>query len=768
MDAVIGCSAQTYGGGPLAMKIGDQLVKAGVKLYNAYGSTEVGSPTASFYENRDRSPEDWSYIRFSELVNVRFVPQPDGITYESEFLDSDTYKVCVYNLPDVKGFATNDLWVPHPTKANLWKIVGRRDDVLILASGENVVPDPLENIIISSSLVGGVVIFGHGRNEIGVLLEPQLGVDRSDFTAFRNLVWPVVEEANRTSPALSRIFKEMILVTAPGKPLPRVAKGTVAKKAAVKLYTPEIDELYEAVEASATNVEPPSSWTAADIKNWLGDQAADINSDKPVDADADLFSHGFDSLSATFLRNRIIGALRVSANPDALKAAQEIAQNVIFSHPTLAQLSVHLVKLVSGTAAGPTSDSEAIEQMITKYSARLATVSKSTGSSASAIVLLAGSTGSLGSFLLEALLKNAQIGYVYAYNRPSKGDITVQDRQRDAFVDKSFDTMLLESEKLVYVEGDAALPNLGLSSELYEQIRSSVTIIIHNAWRLDFNLSLGSFEPNIHGTRNLIDLATQSAQASTLRFLFTSSIASSQGWSPSRGAFPEEVQLDAATAVGGGYGEAKYVCERILAASGLHATSFRIGQITGGKPSGAWATSDWVPSFVKSSLVLGGLPGAHGVVSWLPMDVVSQTILDVAMAEESPSIAMNIVHPRPSSWLAIVGSISDALHIAGITPVRLAITPFTEWFDLLEQRARPASIEEIAKIPSVKILEFFRGMTIADTAARKSGRAGSEGGNAYFATHKSQAASPAMAQAQPIDQNDAQRWVNYWISKGYL
>lgn len=91
----------------------------------------------------------------------------------------------------------------------------------------------------------------------------------------------------------------------------------------------------------------------------------------------------------------------------------------------------------------------------------------------------------------------------------------------------------------------------------------SVNIVIHNAWRLDFNLSLVSFEPNIRGTRNLIDLALRSRRASTLRFLFTSSIASSQGWDEAKGAFPEEVQYDASTAVGGGYGESKYVCERV-------------------------------------------------------------------------------------------------------------------------------------------------------------------------------------------------------------
>lgn len=64
--------------------------------------------------------------------------------------------------------------------------------MFILSSGENVVPDPLENTIISSPLVNGVVVFGHGKNQAGVLIEPQPGVDGSDVTAFRNLVWSVI------------------------------------------------------------------------------------------------------------------------------------------------------------------------------------------------------------------------------------------------------------------------------------------------------------------------------------------------------------------------------------------------------------------------------------------------------------------------------------------------------------------------------------------------------------------------------------------------
>ena len=88
-------------------------------------------------------------------------------------------------------------------------------------------------------------------------------------------------------------------------------------------------------------------------------------------------------------------------------------------------------------------------------------------------------------------------------------------------------------------------------------------MIIHNAWTLNFNKTLSSFEAHVRGTRNLIDLARQSPNAAQVRFLFTSSIATAQGWDPKRGPFPEELQLDADVAVGNGYGESKYVSERV-------------------------------------------------------------------------------------------------------------------------------------------------------------------------------------------------------------
>ena len=114
--------------------------------------------------------------------------------------------------------------------------------------------------------------------------------------------------------------------------------------------------------------------------------------------------------------------------------------------------------------------------------------------------------------------------------------------------------------------------------------------------------------------------------------MFTSSISTAQNWDRAKGPFPEDVQYDAGVAEGLGYGASKYVCERVssqvlvgtmhltnavlnklLVNSNLPASSFRIGQISGGPPRGAWSTTDWLPIIVKSSVSLGMLPDAQGV-----------------------------------------------------------------------------------------------------------------------------------------------------------
>ena len=71
---------------------------------------------------------------------------------------------------------------------------GRKDDVIVLSTGEKVVPIPQEGLITSSPLASGAVMFGRGRNECGVIVEPSpaYAIDVNDPSAvvdFRNKIW---------------------------------------------------------------------------------------------------------------------------------------------------------------------------------------------------------------------------------------------------------------------------------------------------------------------------------------------------------------------------------------------------------------------------------------------------------------------------------------------------------------------------------------------------------------------------------------------------
>ena len=138
---------QIFAGGPLSETGGNRLVKAGVPIYACYGGTEYGAHTVVFDADDSQGPDapvktsmDWQWMAFPNYVRVRWVPQGDG-NYECQFLvrppshfvylasnygrrnkTCPTHRPAVENLPDARGYATSDLFVPHPTKKGLWRM----------------------------------------------------------------------------------------------------------------------------------------------------------------------------------------------------------------------------------------------------------------------------------------------------------------------------------------------------------------------------------------------------------------------------------------------------------------------------------------------------------------------------------------------------------------------------------------------------------------------------------------------------------------------
>ncbi|KAJ7458724.1 hypothetical protein B0H11DRAFT_2060762 [Mycena galericulata] len=237
-----------FGGGLLPKPLGDKLVNSGVNLRALYAGTEFGAISALIPLPGDE--QEWEWLRFTDQVRVRWVPK-GGDIFECQILTWENHQVSAQNLEDVKGYATSDLWVRHPDKEHLWKLIGRLDDVIVLLSGEMITPALMEDTVVSSPHVAAAVMFGHGQEKPGILIQPTptLQVDAKNPTVvseLRNKIWSIVVEANETAPAFSRIQKDMIMFASPDKPLPRtVIKATVSRTAAVNLYAQEIAAMYK-------------------------------------------------------------------------------------------------------------------------------------------------------------------------------------------------------------------------------------------------------------------------------------------------------------------------------------------------------------------------------------------------------------------------------------------------------------------------------------------------------------------------------------------
>ncbi|KAK0453918.1 hypothetical protein EV421DRAFT_1701489 [Armillaria borealis] len=257
-------SGALYGGGPLNKEVGDHLTSRGVFIFVLYGSTECGVVTPIL---PTKASDCWDYFEFTKFATPKMVASgPDSfefIAVKNEFSEPSVINT---NVDGTDGFATSDLFIPHPTKPGCWKFIGRIDDQIVHNTGMKTNPGPLGIMLNQDPHVLATVMFGRGKYQVGVLVEPgpQFSfdpVDESKLAEFRNLIWPTVKKMNQSAPQHSRLFKEMIIVTKPGRPLAHTAKNTVRRQVVLHDYRAEIATLYETVEDHArSGILPPLEW----------------------------------------------------------------------------------------------------------------------------------------------------------------------------------------------------------------------------------------------------------------------------------------------------------------------------------------------------------------------------------------------------------------------------------------------------------------------------------------------------------------------------
>ncbi|KZT58729.1 acetyl-CoA synthetase-like protein [Calocera cornea HHB12733] len=770
-----------FAGGPLPEEKGEMLIKNGVNIQVAYGLTEAGS-IFTLSPNEEHKKAGWQFGRISDDVRYRMIPDSNGMS-RLVVLDSDTHGIALSNVEGEEAFDTSDLLEEHWNYKGYWRLAGRSDDQITMANGEKTNPGPLEDIILGNTHVQAAIMFGRARDQVGVMIEPAQPVDITSnvqISHFRNLIWPEVEKANAIAPAYSRMFKELILVVDTAKkPLERTAKGTVQRNAALKQYEEEIDAIYAAAEepTKAEWAAAPMTWDNSAIDAFVLRVTSGVmrpEGGHPIQVDRDLFEQGCDSLQATYIRAAIMSALKIS--PAVSNLTTSVPHNLVFINPTVDKLSAYLQQAIGRAHGSSTtvlnSDSVEMEMMtlVRKYTGSFPLHRPNNRAVKGKIVLVTGTTGMLGTYLLQRLLEDDGIDKIYALNRSTGSDSLIK-RQAEAFVDRGLNPALLGSAKLKLLEGDVASADLGLKAGLLAELKSSVTTIIHNAWRLDFNLMLSSFESHIASTHNLINLALSVDAPRPAKLIFTSSISALSSWREPR-PVPEILLTDASIAVGTGYGESKWVAEQVVASAaierGVDVTIWRIGQLAGSRLNGAWSTTDWVPIVIKSSEALGALPDiSEGDVSWVPIDEAAKAIIDSVHADAVAHVKgpryFHLVHPRSTTWHAIFGAVSSS--------VSVPLIPYVDWIAKLESAASlAASKPSIAeRIPAIKLIDFLRrGLLSEGDQPGKNAYKRKEAIGVDLETTQSVQMSETLRGLDILSENDVERWIQYWKKHGFL
>lgn len=179
-------------------------------------------------------------------------------------------------------------------------------------------------------------------------------------------------------------------------------------------------------------------------------------------------------MQATYIHSAIVRALK-QATPINPKS---VPSNLVYDHPTISSLYA----AIEGDCRFVREDEARIQgmnAMVDKYSPALITRRSQDNSGAARIsnneegrvVVITGTTGRLGCYLLSRVLQDQSIATVFALNRGHLA--TIRQRQENEFNRWGLDIFALGHSKVKFLQADLSRPDLGLSRETYEAVRDT-------------------------------------------------------------------------------------------------------------------------------------------------------------------------------------------------------------------------------------------------------------------------------------------------------
>ncbi|KAK7427361.1 hypothetical protein QQZ08_006130 [Neonectria magnoliae] len=774
-----------WGGGPVSREAGARIWKH-TKLRLSMGMTEVG-----WLPCVETDPEDWYYIHVHPDAGYQFQDRGGGL-YELVAVrnpELERWQPIFSTFPDLQEYLFKDLFSRHPTKPDLYLYEGRIDNVIVLSNGEKVQPNGMELTIGSHPLVRTAVVAGQGRFQTSVLIEVQPDMyphDEADRQKLIDLIWPAIEAANSKAPSHARLHRDFVVFTSLDKPLPKATKGTVQRVPALQLYAEELERVYsqDMPSVGGSDVLPLDLESTEALQGSLRALVLPLVELSSIDNEDDFFSvAGMDSLQVLTLRKQIVRALHQHGPDDV----PDVSTALIYRNSSVVLLSQALWKLLRTThtnghvAVNESSvHNDTAKILLAKYTGKWSRAMNDEArttdrlESEGNVIVLTGSTGRLGSYILDELMQLLSVREIWCLNRSP----TARQRQTELNTKRGLDVDF-EGRNVQFLQANLAKERLGLDIPDYNFLLQNATHVIRQfiqtleahrlistidtQWQVDFNLAVGSFEPHIQGVRNLVDFAAEAPTRPSI--FFTSSVGVGTNFPSAQGLVPEEPIRDLAIA-GSGYGESKLIAETVLLEAaenaGVHVTICRVGQIAGpvrqGHEGGEWNRKEWFPSIIDASVYLSKVPdtlGKNEWIDWIPVDHLSAIILDLAeigsinkATDKTPRI-FHAVNPKRVQWSeALLQTVRKRIQ-AQSNKRTIEVVPLETWIEALKIAAQEVDVKDEAAISAFKLVPFLAGLA-------------GEGARPEFQTIKSHEQSRGIRELEPVGPQWIESWLDQW------
>ncbi|HBL26797.1 MAG TPA: hypothetical protein DD490_08190 [Acidobacteria bacterium] len=305
-------------------------------------------------------------------------------------------------------------------------------------------------------------------------------------------------------------------------------------------------------------------------------------------------------------------------------------------------------------------------------------------------VLLTGATGFLGAHLLDELLHRTA-ARVHCVVRAADAAQALR-RLREALQVRKLWRDGLE-DRIVAHAGDVGEPRFGLSEATFQDLAERVDAIYHCAAWVNFTYPYKVLKPsNVLSTLDALRLATL-VRAKPLHFI--SSIASvpevEYGFRPDPTVF-EDDRVTSFSGVFGGYGETKWVSERLCEQArerGVPVNIYRPGVLSGDSRTGIGNTRDMVWNIIKGNQQLGIAPDGGSVLEVTPVDYVAAAVVHISLQEKG----LNRVYHFPQTEETPFQAAYDFMETYGYALQRL---PRQEWERQVLERLRTETDNALA------------------------------------------------------------------------